>query len=393
MLEVDERAREETVRLTQDLVSIRTQNPPGGEEEAARYCRDFLAQIGIDATLVPLESGRSSVLARVPGREAGSVVLCGHLDTVRAEEGSWTTPPFEGRLASGRILGRGAADMKGGVAVLLELARLVASCGRRSARSLVLALTADEEGTYRGARSIRETHEIDDARLLVVAEPTEGRAYVGQKGELWVEAFFTGKGAHGAVPHEGVNSVLPACEFSLGLARAATEFPQVPGRGKTTLNVGALHGGWRPNVVPENAKVELDFRPISKEDERRAIHLVEELGERAAKRVGATFSSRVRSAYPPISSDPAHPEVRAFLAAAVGKDEAHAGIAPYCTDAVEIAPQLEIPVVLYGPGSIAQAHRPDEYVEVSSLWAVLEGLARYVSTDSVPEGRTSARAG
>ena len=393
MVEVDHRARQETVRLTQDLVRIRTENPPGGEEEAARYARDFLTRAGVETTLVPLEGGRSSVLARIPGREAGSVVLCGHLDTVRADEGSWTVPPFDGRLASGRVHGRGAADMKGGVAVLLEIAKLLAASGQPPARSVVLALTADEEGTYRGARSIRESHGIDDARLLVVAEPTEGKVYVGQKGELWIEAVFTGKGAHGAVPHEGVNSVLPACEFSLALAEAAKGFPEEPGRGKTSLNVGVLNGGWRPNVVPEKTRVELDFRPISQEDERRAIGWVETLGKRAAKRVGATFSSRVTSGYPPISSDPRHPEVREFLAAVVGKDEKNAGIAPYCTDAVEIAPQLGIPVILYGPGSIAQAHRPDEYVEVSSLWAVLEGLARYVSTDSVPEGRTSARAG
>ncbi len=392
MLEVDERAKQESVRLTQDLVSIRTENPPGEEDEAARYCRDFLARAGIDATLVPLESGRSSLLARIPGREAGSVVLCGHLDTVRAEEDTWTTPPFEGRLDSGRICGRGAADMKGGVAVLLELARLVASSGQQPAHALVLALTADEEGTYRGARSIRESHGIDDARLLVVAEPTQGKAYVGQKGELWIEAVFTGKGAHGAVPHEGVNSILPACEFSLDLTRAASEFLDVPGCGKTTLNLGTLHGGWRANVVPETAKVELDFRPISKEDERRAIRLVEESGERAAKRVGAAFSSRVTSVYPSISTDPAHPEVRAFLSAAAGKDGAHAGIAPYCTDAVEIAPQLGIPVILYGPGSIAQAHRPNEYVEVDSLWEVLEGLCRYVSADWSLGGKPTARA-
>ena len=84
--------------------------------------------------------------------------------------------------------------------------------------------------------------------------------------------------------------------------------------------------------------------------------------------------------------------MRAFLSAAVGKDEAHAGIAPYCTDAVEIAPQLGIPVVLYGPGSIAQAHRPNEYVEVDSLWGVLEGLSRYISTDSGLDGKATARA-
>jgi succinyl-diaminopimelate desuccinylase len=379
MLDVDERAGEEAVRLTQDLVRIRTENPPGAEEAAARYCRDFLAGAGIGSTLVPLEDGRSSLVARIPGRRNASVVLCGHLDTVAVGESPWAVPPFEGRRVSERIHGRGAADMKGGAAVLLEVAKLLAVSGAQPRESLVLALTADEEGTYRGARSVREAGLLDDARLLIVAEPTEARSLVGQKGELWVEAEFTGKGAHGSVPEQGVNAILPACEFATALADEVRGFRELPGRGRTSLNVGVLEGGWRPNVVPETARVKLDFRPVSLEDERRALAAVRMLGERAAERAGAAFSSRVASNYPPVSSDPAHPEVRRFLTAVSGRGEGNGSIAPYCTDAVEIAPQLGIPVVLYGPGSIAQAHRPDEYLEVASLWEALEGLTRYAA--------------
>jgi len=173
--------------------------------------------------------------------------------------------------------------------------------------------------------------------------------------------------------------VLPACEFATALAEEARRFPEVHGRGKTSLNVGVLEGGWRPNVVPERARVKLDFRPVSDEDAARALKLVQRIGEREARRAGATFSSRTISAYPPVASDPVHPEVRRFLEAVSGPGQTDARIAPYCTDAVEIAPQLEIPVVLYGPGSIAQAHRADEYLEVDSLWKALDGLGRYVA--------------
>ena len=380
MLTLDEKVRQETVKLLQALVRIRSGNPPGNEDEIAAYVKDFLAQNDIDTTLIPLQEGRSSVVARIAGSEPGSIVLCGHLDTVNVNEEKWSVPPFEGRIEDGKIYGRGTADMKGGVAVILEIAKLITQEGESLNKSLVLVLTADEEWTYRGAASVAQSGLIDDAEFLLITEPTGGQTYIGQKGELWVEATFSGKAAHGAVPELGVNTILPAAAFCLELAAVAEGFKEQEGRGRTSLNIGQFNGGWQVNIVPDTARVRLDFRVISEEEKARVLNLVQKLGNKAATEAGARFSSKVSNYKEPIVSDLHNPYVRNFLRAvaavtgSVPKEE----IAPYSTDAVAIIPKLGIPVVIYGPGSIAQAHQLDEFLELSSLYEALDVFARFL---------------
>jgi len=380
LLQIDGRARRETVELLKTLVAIKSTNPPGNEDEIAAVVRGFLVENGIDATLLPLEEGRSSVVARIPGSEPGSIVLCGHLDTVKVDEEKWSVPPFEGQIEDEKIYGRGTADMKGGVAIILEIAKLITREDVSLNKSLVLVLTADEEWAYRGAASVAQSGLIDDAEFLLITEPTAGQAYIGQKGELWVEATFYGKAAHGAVPELGVNTILPAAAFCLELAAVAEGFKEQEGRGRTSLNIGQFNGGWQVNVVPDTARVKLDFRLISKEEKARVLNLVQKLGNKTATRAGARFSSKVLNYKAPIVSDFHNPYVRNFLRAvatvtgSVPKEE----IAPYSTDAVAIIPKLGIPVVIYGPGSIAQAHQLDEFLELSSLYEALDVFARFL---------------
>ncbi|MEE8566720.1 MAG: M20/M25/M40 family metallo-hydrolase, partial [Candidatus Bipolaricaulota bacterium] len=150
MLRIDEKVRQEAVELLKTLVGIKSVNPPGNENEIATVVKEFLVKNGIDATLVPLEKERSSVVARIPGAGSGSIVMCGHLDTVNAKEEKWSVPPFEPRINQGRVWGLGSADMKSGVVVILEMAKLIAQNNLTLNKDLVLALTADEESTYRG---------------------------------------------------------------------------------------------------------------------------------------------------------------------------------------------------------------------------------------------------
>jgi succinyl-diaminopimelate desuccinylase len=377
---IDERVRQETVALAQSLVRIPSANPPGGEHEIAVFLRDLLARDGIEARLIPLEEGRSSLLARIPGEEPGSLVLCGHLDTVAADDEGWSVPPFGGEVRGGRLYGRGTADMKGGVAVLVTVVRLVAAGRLRPRKDVVLTLTADEEGAYRGAALLATSGLGDDAELLLIAEPTGGEVYVGEKGELWVDAHFCGEAAHGSVPEMGRSAVLPACAFALRLVQAVAALPSGTGEGRTSLNVGEFRGGWRVNVVPDRAEVRLDFRVLADEDRIHSLDLVDRLGQEEAERAGVSFSSRVVSYQPPIASDSRHPWVQRFLAAA-GVSPEEAGRAPFCTDAVALLPRLQVPLVIYGPGTIGQAHRPDEYVELASLYAALETLARFLDDE------------
>jgi len=359
----------EIVELLRDLIQIDSTNPPGNEDEIASYIAEFLHNIGVEAQLIGLEEGRSSIIGIIPGREKGNIALCGHIDTVSVNEERWSYPPFEGIIEDGRVYGRGASDMKGGVALILQLAKVIKHMDKPPRKTLLLALTADEEKDYRGAASLVERGFFDDTEFLIVTEPTDGRAFIGEKGELWMRAIFLGRAAHGSVPETGVNAILPAARFCARISDAAQGFEESEGLGRTTLNIGRFAGGWQVNIVPDKAEVELDFRVISEEDKERAVHLVDTLGKEEAKKVGTEFEHEILSYHPPILTGRDDHYVKGFLkvASEVEQRELKGEVGPYCTDAATIVPKVHAPFILYGPGTIALAHQPDEYIEISSL--------------------------
>lgn len=375
-------ARRETVELLKTLIGIRSANPPGEEDRVVEFIEGYLSELGIESRRVPLDPGRSSLVARIPGASDGSCVLCGHMDTVDTDSAKWTsTDPFSPRIDGGRLWGLGSADMKSGVAVMLQTAKEIIRQGLTPPHDLVLALTADEERAYRGAASVATSGLIDDARFLLITEPTGGSVYIGQKGELWIEATFHGRAGHGSIPESGVSAILPAAAFCTELHRRSRAFPEISGLGRTSLNIGQFEGGWQVNVVPDTAKVRLDSRVVTPEERDRVVALVEELGATCAENFGARFECRVFNDKARIVSDPDASDIRRFLHVYgnVTGRSIEARIAPYSTDAVAIVPQLPVPVLIYGPGCIEQAHQPDEYLELDSLYEALDIVACFAA--------------
>jgi len=380
MTKIMDELRTETIELLSSLIGIRSENPPGSEDGIPEFIERYLADRDIDSERVPLENGRSSIVSRIAGRLPGSYVLCGHIDTVPAEGSQWTTNPFFAHREGRYLRGLGAADMKSGVAVLIALACDIKKRALALSHDIVLALTADEEGSYRGATSVASSGLIDDARFLLIAEPTGGAVYLGQRGELWVEATFRGRAAHGSTPSSGINAILPASEFCLRLADESRSFPEIPGLGRTSLNVGLIEGGRRVNIVPDTATVHLDSRAVTTAERERVLLRIREAGSELSEKWGAQFSYEIYNDRAPILSDPKAPEIVRFLE--VNHDltgrPIRPEIAPYSTDAVAIVPQTSIPLIIYGPGSIEQAHRPDEYVDLDALFEVMEVIGSFL---------------
>ena len=369
--------------LARELIRIPSHNPPGDEDRIAQFAADWLRGAGLDLQLVPLEPGRSSVVTRVPGRKCGSIVLCGHLDTVTTEPDAWHISPWEGRIEDGRLWGLGAADMKGSVAVLMHVAAKLVEQGTVPPQDVVLVLTADEELGYRGAATVAESGLIDDAEVLVIAEPSAGHVYTGQKGELWIEVGFSGREAHGSTPELGVNTILPAARFCTRLQEEMSESPGDPGRGRITLNIGWFRGGRQVNIVPDRSRVQLDVRVARPEDCGRTLDLIDRIGAEEAEASGSRFERSELSYHPPILSDSCGPHAKR-LSRAVSEVTGHeppTGISPFSTDAVSIVPKLGIPVLIYGPGDIAQAHRPDEFVDLRELVEAYAVLYRFATME------------
>jgi len=375
-----ERAHHEAVELLERLIRVRSTNPPGDENRMADLVEPLLTEAGLRPIRVPLSEGRSSVVARIQGREPGSIVLCGHLDTVNADPTQWDSDPWTPRQVGDRLYGLGSADMKSGVAALITVVLHLVRQRIRPPHDIVLALTADEERGYQGAAQVAKAGLIDDARLLLIAEPTGGRVYVGQKGELWLECSFAGRAAHGSIPETGTSALLPACEFCLHLSNAAPGFPEVPGRGRTSLNVGTIRAGTQVNIVPDRARIELDLRVVTAAERDRTVAWVKEAGERIAEASDTQFTLRTANDRAPIASPYEDPLVTRFahIHSEFTGQPSVPRFAPYSTDAVAIVPVLEIPVVIYGPGRIEQAHQPNEYLELSSLEEALQVIGRFV---------------
>jgi len=383
MIDITNTLRANTIELLSALIEIQSENPPGDEGSVAAFVEQYLEERGIHSDRVPLGKGRSSVVARVPGISPGSYVLCGHIDTVRADAAKWRTNPYLAHREGNRLWGLGAADMKSGVAVLMALVCDIKARSLPVAHDIVLALTADEEGAYRGAASVLSAGLIDDARLLLIPEPTNGAVWIGQKGELWVEARFWGQEAHGSIPSSGVSAILPASEFCLQLFGESRSFPEAPGLGRTSMNVGLIQGGRQVNIVPETATVHVDCRVPSVAERDRVLARIAEVGAELAAKWGARFNYEVYNDRAPIVSAAEAPMILRFLEAAreVTGRSVHPGIAPYSTDAVAIVPSMRIPVIIYGPGSIEQAHRPDEYVDLDTVFESMEVIGRFLSPD------------
>jgi succinyl-diaminopimelate desuccinylase len=377
----DDALRADAVELLSTLIGIRSENPPGDEDRIVEFIQQYLADRSIRSERIPLESGRSSLVARLPGRSPGSYILCGHIDTVRADPTHWHTNPFSALREGSRIWGLGAADMKSGVAILVALVCHMEARLLPPPHDVVLVLTADEEGAYRGAASVVSAGLIDDARFLLVPEPTAGAVYVGQRGELWVEATFKGREAHGSTPSAGVNAILPASEFCLQLAEENRALSGVCGSDQTSLNIGLITGGRQVNIVPGVATVNLDFRVVTLAERDRVLSRIREVGVNLSSKWGTTFDSRIYSDRAPIVSDLGAPDVVRFLKSFsdVTGRPACPGVAPYSTDAAAVVPALGIPVVIYGPGDIQQAHRPDEYVDLEEIFETMEVIGRFIS--------------
>ena len=362
--------------LLRSFIKIKSVNPPGNENQIANFIKKFLLKNNIQSELVPLEEGRSSVIAKIEGEEERNITLCGHLDTVGVKEEDWTKPVFEGLIENEKMYGRGASDMKGGVAAILYAAVLLKRRGIVPKKTVQLALTADEEWVYRGSKNLVDGGYFDHTDFLIIAEPSNLQVSTGEKGELWIKAKFYGKSAHGSTPEVGINTIIPGSEFVVNVTeRYEKIFEADPFWGKTSLNIGQFHGGVQVNIVPNYSEIQLDFRVISKEDEKKVVELVRKTGEEIAKKHKVRFTEKIFNYHSPIFTSSDNPYVKKFLQAARMKEVI---VTKYCTDGATIIPEKKIPFIVFGPGDIAQAHQNDEYIELESLYRAVDTFVEFL---------------
>ncbi|MEO1104812.1 MAG: M20 family metallopeptidase [Pseudomonadota bacterium] len=357
-----------------DLVAFDTQNPPGREVEAAGHVHALLSDIGFETVTDVYAPGRANVIARLDNGPGPHFVFNTHLDVVPAGEG-WTSDPFCAAVKGGRLIARGACDAKGSLAAMLTACGKLA--GQREAWSGTLSavFVADEEAASGGAKHLVETGARYD--YAVIGEPTGNGVVCAHKGSLRPVVDVRGRTAHSGTPQEGVNAVFHAARLLHRFEHLAQKVGQNshPLCGSASLTVTRMTGGHADNVVPETASFLLDRRMVPGEDAAAAAVALQAVLDEARVEDGidASIARWQPTTGGPVESDPSHSFVRAALAACArhgGDGTAARGFQGAC-DMVHFA-RAGATCVVIGPGSLSEAHKPDESVSLDELAAAAE---------------------
>ncbi len=398
----------ELVALTQDLIRFPTINPPGDAYEAcARFLGERLEKRGARVEYLrghgePDDSDRHpriNVIARFEsGRPGPCVHFNGHIDVVEAGLG-WTVPPFEGRVMNGKVYGRGACDMKGGIAAAILAIEALLDEGLLKAGALEFSGTVDEEtGGFGGVGLLARNGYFDRTRVdhVIIPEPLNpDRVCLGHRGVWWAEVEMTGQIGHGAMPFLGVSAIRGMGEFMAlletellpALATRVTRMPCVPdGARQATLNLNSIHGG-QPEplhglpapVVADRCRLVLDRRYLIEEAPEAVRQEIVALLERVrARQAGLDFTLREIMTFEPTMTEPNAPLVQAldhWIEALFGKPSTHVA-SPGTYDQKHITRFGSVrDCVAYGPGILDLAHQPDEWVGIADMLLATKVMA------------------
>lgn len=369
-------------RLAQDLVKIDSSDPGAYEGEIEQHIKGlveaYIAKLdspALDAAEVrELEvlPGRRNLMIAVPGvsDEPQLVYIC-HMDTVTLGDG-WDADiaPLGAVVRNDKLYGRGACDMKGGlacaIAALVHTLERIAAKGALPHRGFSLICSVDEEDFMRGSEAAIDAGWVGSREWVLDTEPTDGQIQVAHKGRTWFEIEMVGVTAHASQPWKGADAVAAMAEVVCSLRRAFAALPAHDELGPSTITFGQIEGGYRPYVVPDRAKVWVDMRLTPPTDTAAATRMVEQAIAGAEAAVpGCRGSYTVTGDRPAIERNPSSPLLAALKRAADDVTDAATTVGFFTgyTDTAVIAGKTgNRNCMSYGPGSLALAHKPNEYV-------------------------------
>lgn len=363
-----------SIDLTVRLVAMDTTNPPGRERNCARFVGSLLENDGFETRYVEFAEARTCLIAWISGQDnRPPVCFCGHLDAVPVGTTPWSRDPFGGQIEGDNLYGRGASDMKGGVAAMVAAAIRAARFFQGKA-DIMLILTAGEETGCQGASFLAQPgNYLPKAGALVVGEPTLNYPCIAHKGVLWLDMQADGVAAHGSVPDKGVNAIYKAASAILRLKSFSFSTQVNPILGDPKLNVGTISGGTAINIVPDRAEFAIDIRTIPGQSHATVYSQIEDCIGEDARIVNKRLDCI------PVETAASHPwvqEVFDIMEPILKSRPKPQGVA-YFTDASALFSALgKPPVIILGPGDLDRIHKADEYCLVSNIESAEEAYYR-----------------
>jgi acetylornithine deacetylase len=340
------------------------------------FVRDFLAGLGIDSRLTYDDQRRKANLYATLGpSDRGGVLLSGHTDVVPVDGQEWHSDPFSATQRDGRLYGRGTCDMKGFVAICLAMAPEFLRRGLET--PIHYAFTYDEEVGMHGARRlIAQLKEMPiQPALCVVGEPTEMEVVTAHKGKLSIRCRVHGYEAHSSIADRGANAVEAAAEvvaYLKGMARRFRDhgpFDRDYDPPYTTVHTGVIAGGTALNIVPSHCSFDFEIRHLPGDDPRRLVEEVKAYAETVLLPEMRAVSPDTGFEWEELASfagldTPEDAEVTRVVQALSGQNPT--GKVSFGTEA-GLFQECGIPTIVCGPGSIRQAHKPDEFIALEQV--------------------------
>jgi len=367
------------VRVLADLIAIDSVNPGlavggAGEGAVAEFCGRWLTARGFEVHRLQRRPGRPSLVAIARGTGGGRrLMLNGHLDTVGLA--GYDGDPLEPRIRDGKIFGRGAYDMKGGIAAMMTAAARVAAAGRLRG-DIMLALVADEEHGSFGTEEVLESYTADAA---VITEPTNLQVTLAHKGFAWFDVEIIGRAAHGSRPDLGVDAIAKAGHFLVALEDLGLRLAHGPGHpllGTGTVHASVIQGGEEPSTYPASCRITIERRTVPDENADRLRDELTSLLDRLTATVpGFRYRLSAGLFREPFEADPQAVIVQTLThnAEAVLGRTPVVGTSPFWTDAA-LLHRAGIPCLLFGVEGEG-AHASAEWVDIASLHHLTDILA------------------
>lgn len=354
----------DSLSLTRELITINTVNPLAQERKCAEYLGKLLEDGKFKVAFYEFDEGRTSLIARLEGpRNRDPICFTGHMDTVPLGSAAWAKDPFSGEVFDDKVYGRGASDMKGGVAAMVVASLRLAKISNGTA-GITLVLTAGEETGCQGAYHLAKFgNVIGKAGAVVVGEPTSNYPLIGHKGALWVEARTTGTAAHGSMPDQGINAIYKAAQAVTKLQKYEFGVPAHPVLGAPTINVGTIRGGLNINSVPDQTTIGIDIRTIPDLNNN-------DIYERLQSYLGEEVKMKRLVDVDSVATDLQNnwiQEIFHIMESFLKKRPEPRG-ATYFTDASVLTPAFgNPPTIIIGPGEPKMAHKTDEFCYISKI--------------------------